>query len=174
MIICLGLMLPAGSSDFSRDAAGSRYSCPLLSLAPDGVYIAIPVAWMLVSSYLTFPPLLSESQLTSGKRYFSVALSLESPPLGITQHPALRSSDFPRLPLRQPRSFGLLTSYSLVREYYINTSYFTRSTGNIILNFPVIKNSAAVFAFYDSVSILNPFYNQGGQAHKTTIALIVR
>ncbi len=29
------------------------------------------------------------------RRYISVALSLESPPLGVTQHPALRSSDFP-------------------------------------------------------------------------------
>lgn len=30
------------------------------------------------------------------RRYVSVALSLGSPPLGITQHPALRSSDFPQ------------------------------------------------------------------------------
>ena len=30
------------------------------------------------------------------RRYVSVALSLGSPPLGVTQHPALRSSDFPR------------------------------------------------------------------------------
>ena len=33
---------------------------------------------------------------------FSVALSLGSPPLGITQHPALWSSDFP--PVRQKRT----------------------------------------------------------------------
>ena len=35
---------------------GQPQICPLFGLAPDGVYIAIPVAWMLVSSYLTFPP----------------------------------------------------------------------------------------------------------------------
>ena len=53
-----------------------------------------PVAWMLVSSYLAFPPL----PVPSGghRRYISVALSLESPPLGVTQHPALWSSDFPQ------------------------------------------------------------------------------
>lgn len=32
----------------------------------------------------------------SGRRYVSVALSSGSPPLGVTQHPALCSSDFPR------------------------------------------------------------------------------
>ena len=96
MIICLGLSLPTGSSGLSRDAAGNRIFCPLFGLAPDGVYMAIPVAWMPVGPYLTFPPLRMED--TSHARYLSVALSLESPPLGITQHPALRSSDFPRLP----------------------------------------------------------------------------
>ena len=30
------------------------------------------------------------------QRFLSVALSLESPPPGVTRHPALRSSDFPR------------------------------------------------------------------------------
>lgn len=33
------------------------------------------------------------------RRYVSVALSLGSPPLGVTQHPALWSSDFPRADL---------------------------------------------------------------------------
>jgi len=37
-------------------------------------------------------------------RYVSVALSLRSPPLDVIQHSALRSSDFPRLPLtRKPQ-----------------------------------------------------------------------
>ncbi len=39
---------------------------------------------------------------SSHRRYVSVALSLESPPLGITQHPALWSSDFP-----QAQPFGI-------------------------------------------------------------------
>jgi len=45
----------------------------------------------LVSSYLTFSPL----PWTNHGGLVSVALSLGLPPLGITQHPALWSSDFP-------------------------------------------------------------------------------
>ena len=63
MIICLGLSLPTGSSGLSRDAAGNRIFCPLFGLAPDGVYMAIPVAWMPVGPYLTFPPLRIKSFL---------------------------------------------------------------------------------------------------------------
>ena len=59
------------------------------------------VAKPRVSSYLAFPPLHAK-----GVRYLSVALSLGSPPPGVTRHPALRSSDFPhtlrRAAARQP------------------------------------------------------------------------
>lgn len=48
-----------------------------------------------VSSYLTFSPLPSRVTPSLGG-IFSVALSLESLPLGVTQHPAPRCSDFPR------------------------------------------------------------------------------
>jgi len=85
--------LPVGSSDLYLDVAGNHFFISPFGLAPGGVYIAYPVAWMLVSSYLTFPPLPAKC-----RRYLSVALSLESPPLGVTQHPALWSSDFPHLP----------------------------------------------------------------------------
>ena len=51
------------------------------------------VTLSLVSSYLTFPSL--PNTKINVRRYISVALSLESPPLGITQHSALWSSDFP-------------------------------------------------------------------------------
>ena len=59
---------------------------------------------MLVSSYLTFSP------LPKRKRFggiFSVALSVELLPLGVTQHPALWSSDFPRdeTPRGHPNDF---------------------------------------------------------------------
>jgi hypothetical protein len=47
----------------------------------------------LVSSYLTVSPL-PKRRIRSGG-LFSVALSLRSPLLGVTQHPALWSSDFP-------------------------------------------------------------------------------
>ena len=59
------------------------------------------VARPRVSSYLTFPPLHAH-----GMRYLSVALSLGSPPPGVTRHSALWSSDFPhtfrRAAARQP------------------------------------------------------------------------
>jgi len=55
----------------------------------------------LVSSYLTFSPLPSAIARGLGG-VFSVALSLESLPLGVTQHPAPWSSDFPRTPVGAP------------------------------------------------------------------------
>ncbi len=55
----------------------------------------------LVSSYLTFSPLPSAIARGFGG-VFSVALSLESLPLGVTQHPAPWSSDFPRTPVGAP------------------------------------------------------------------------
>jgi len=58
----------------------------------------------LVSSYLTFSPL----PWTYHGGLVSEALSLGSPPLGITQHPALWSSDFPPATKRRRRSSGLL------------------------------------------------------------------
>ena len=65
-------------------------SLPLFGLAPDEVFPATYVTAGAVSSYLTISPL-------PGKPggIFSVALSVGSPPLGVTQHPVLRSSDFP-------------------------------------------------------------------------------
>jgi len=48
-----------------------------------------------VSSYLTFSPLPSRPKPVLGG-VFSVALSLESLPPGVTRHPAPRCSDFPR------------------------------------------------------------------------------
>ncbi len=61
-----------------------------LSLASDGVYITTYVATSVVSFYLAFPPLHYKIM-----RYISVALSLKSPLLVISQRPALWCSDFP-------------------------------------------------------------------------------
>src|SRR5690554_4026125 len=83
MIIYLGLLLPAGSSDLSRDAAGNRFLCPLFGLAPDGVYIAIPVAWTLVSSYLTFPPLHTGCKKLNAYQTSSYAVSFCCTILGV-------------------------------------------------------------------------------------------
>ncbi len=67
---------------------------PLFDLAPDGVYRARKVTLSAVSSYLAFSPL---PRPCTHKRsgVFSVALSVASRLLGVTQHPALWSSDFP-------------------------------------------------------------------------------
>ena len=59
------------------------------------------VARPLVSSYLTFPPLPISPKRE--RRYISVALSLESPPPGVTRHPALWSSDFPHALSARPK-----------------------------------------------------------------------
>ncbi len=63
-----------------------------LSLASDGVYITTQVALGVVSFYLR------RSTLTLNiMRYISVALSLKSPSLVISQRPALWCSDFPHI-----------------------------------------------------------------------------
>ncbi len=42
-----------------------------------------------------------------------MALSLESLPLGVTQHPAPWSSDFPQAPIRRPRPSVLLNPFAM-------------------------------------------------------------
>ena len=70
---------------------------------------------VLVSFYLTFSPLPAAEGGLGG--IFSVALSLESLPLGVTQHPAPRCSDFPQAGQTRPRSSGLLNG-SIVLPIY--------------------------------------------------------
>ena len=70
--------------------------CLPFGLASDGVYTASAVAGRPVVSYTAFSPL-----HRCAARFFSVALSLESPPPDVIRHPALRSPDFP-----QPVPFG--------------------------------------------------------------------
>ena len=67
----------------------------LFGLAPGGVYKAIPIARNTVRSYHTISPLPKNGGI------FSVALSLGSPPPGITRHrvsvePGLSSSHEPK------------------------------------------------------------------------------
>ena len=55
---------------------------------------------MLVGSYPTFSPLLGkvklpEDNFSTPSGLFSVALSLILRPVGVTDHPVLRSPDFP-------------------------------------------------------------------------------
>lgn len=98
----------------TRKHDGSPYRS-LFGLAPDGVYMAFPVTREAVSSYLAFAPLPIENW-----RYISVALSWESPPLDVIQHPTLWSSDFPH---RQP--FGSCLARSSGELIYACTAYYT-------------------------------------------------
>ena len=105
MAIHLGRRLPAASSDLpddrpGRTAPGALRLAPALSailfgLAPDGVCPAVPVAGNAVSSYLAFSPLLSPSLRRDFSGMFSVALSVASPRLAVSQHPVLWCPDFP-------------------------------------------------------------------------------
>jgi len=73
----------------TRELAG-RPSVPLFGLAPDGVFPAGRSPdrwWALTSPFHPYPSL--------EWRFVSVALSVGLPLLGVTQHPARWSSDFP-------------------------------------------------------------------------------
>ena len=102
MAIHLGRPLP----DASRDLPGRRRGNPpglnlpsLLGLAPGGVYPATPVAGGAVRSYRTLSPLPAVAPKSSrAGGLLSVALSLGSPPPGVTRHrvsvePGLSSPD---------------------------------------------------------------------------------
>jgi len=95
-------------------------------LPPYSVLLRVGFTWP--ASHLTAGALLPHrSTLTQHcwAVYISVALSLGLPPLGVTQHPALWSPDFPHAPLFSfwyARSPGLLASnYSLLELYNYNT-----------------------------------------------------
>jgi hypothetical protein len=87
------------SPDASRDRPGRRRGNPpgprpktpglpsLLGLAPGGVYRAGPVAGAAVRSYRTLSPLPARPEGRAGG-LLSVALSLGSPPPGVTRHHA--------------------------------------------------------------------------------------
>ncbi len=97
--IYLGLQLPAAScgqpgTDTASGQRRSRRTRPLFGLAPGGVWPASvsPHSWCaLTAPFHPCPP--------SGRRCVSVPLSVGSPRLGVTQRPALWSSDFPQPPL---------------------------------------------------------------------------
>lgn len=100
-IIYLGVSLPKRSSDLPPGETSSLHFIPYLVLLQMG--FTEPHSRLCAGELL--PHL---SILTSKRRSISVALSLESPPLGITQHPALWSSDFPRAKARDYLIYSLL------------------------------------------------------------------
>ena len=104
-IIPLGRPLLGGSCDLlgieSARATPARFpSRSQTGLAPGGVCRAPLVTEGAVRSYRTVSPLPTPR---GAGGLFSVALSFESPRLAVSQHPALRSPDFPR---RTPKKKG--------------------------------------------------------------------
>ncbi len=93
MIIYLGCPFPDTSSDQPEGMTKRSTSSLLFGLAPSGVYHATRVSAGPVSSYLTFSPLPAPKGLGG---MFSVALSLELLPPGVTRRSAPWCSDFPR------------------------------------------------------------------------------
>lgn len=122
MIIYLGLALLPASSDLTRERSGPLHRSSIWSCSRWGLQ-GQPVTWLPVSSYLAFPPLPQNM-----RRYISVALSLGSPPPGITRHPALWSPDFPQTCVRDHLvDFAtiLLEKLKLVNSILMLTQYIT-------------------------------------------------
>jgi hypothetical protein len=93
MIIPLVRPLPAGSSDQPESLDGQPSNALLFGLAPGGVCLAPDVA---TGTGELLPHRFTLTPLASGRGgLLSVALSSSSPRLGVTQHPALWSPDFP-------------------------------------------------------------------------------
>jgi hypothetical protein len=119
VIIPLGRPLLVGSCDLleieSTRATPAKFpSRSQTGLAPGGVYLAPLVSEGAVRSYRTVSPLPSPC---GDGGLFSVALSFESPRLAVSQHPALRSPDFPRRTPCEARRDHLSDSDEKRREY---------------------------------------------------------
>src|SRR5580692_1161339 len=85
----------------------------LLGLAPGGVCPAAAVAGSAVRSYRTISPLPpAAAEAEPVWRYVSVALSLGSPPPGVTRHRASLEPGLSSPALRQRRSSGRLAKAS--------------------------------------------------------------
>ncbi len=94
MTIYLDVQLPAHSSDYGeRD--GQPLNAPISILLRVGFtwHTALPrYRWALTPPFHPY----RITTVRAMRRFISVALSLKSPSPGVTRHPVLRSSDFPR------------------------------------------------------------------------------
>jgi hypothetical protein len=99
MIISLGYRSPGISCSLPGDIGRAARSISLFGLAPNGVYRAFRVATKAVSSYLAVSPLPGSSG-----RFVFCGTFRRSPGVRVTNHPALRSSDFPPRPKKPERS----------------------------------------------------------------------
>ena len=114
MVIYLGLMLPAGSSNLPRDTTGRRFFVPTWSCSRWGLQ-SRAVACTLVSSYLAFPPLPSAKRMAV---YFCCTI------LGVAStgyYPApspYGARTFLVGPIGPPRPSDLLADLFRFRKYY--------------------------------------------------------
>ena len=115
MVIYLGCQLPDTSSDHTREHDGPPYKLPYLVLLQVG--FTEPGSRHPAGELLPHLSTLTITDITSVRRYISVALSLRSPSLGITQHSALRSSDFPQALCPRPSD---LLIFIFARDCYYN------------------------------------------------------
>ena len=98
MIIPLVPLLPAGSSNLPESLDGPPSNALLFGLAPGGVCLAADVT---IGTGKLLPHRFTLTLHVRGG-LLSVALSCSSPRLGVTQHLALWSPDFPPVPTRGP------------------------------------------------------------------------
>ncbi len=113
MAIHLVSTLPWRSSDLPGNSGGPPSSVPLFGLAPGGVCLA-PVVTDGTGELLPHPFTLTPPHIydRTWGGFLSVALSCPLPGLGVTQHPVLRSPDFP-LPCKKQSSGHLSCSDTL-------------------------------------------------------------
>ena len=90
-VIPLGRALPPASSNLPESLGRAGRNTFLFGLAPNGVCLACASPQQLVVSYSTVSPL----PAVAGGRFVFCGTFRGSLPLGITQHRALRSPDFP-------------------------------------------------------------------------------
>ena len=139
MVIPLDDRLPGRSSGLTRGLRAGRPSPPvarglalLFGLAPGGVCRAGPVtrtAGALLPHRFTLTV-----RLRAHGGLFSVALSVGSPPLAVSQHPARRCPDFPPARYRtgdHPAPSGARLSKSVVTSVTIAESILDGSNGRV-------------------------------------------
>jgi hypothetical protein len=140
MVIHLGPLLPEASCGLPESLQAGRllnspkaFALPYLALLRMGFTKLPRSPGILVSSYLTVSPL----PRTAGARggLFSVALSLGSPPVAVSDHPALWSPDFPLQPGRGCTAATILSAPVTLQVCIVNGFYRDVNTRAILFDF---------------------------------------
>jgi len=124
----------------TREPGRATPFVPLFGLAPGGVYQALPVTrgtGELLPHPFTLTP--ADIHKVGGGGLLSVALSFPSPGLGVTQHLALWSPDFP-LPSRNDRAAAICPAPTYPFKGYFLSVIRVASIINYYLN--LARNTA--------------------------------